>query len=229
MISQARLERWTNSAGMSIGCRRLSPRQPAAGSVLITYGNGSTAVGCAGYANDLQAVADLDVYILEYPGYEDRPGSPSQGSLFQAADEAFALVPTNRPVYLLGQSLGTGVASYLAGTHPHQVAGLLLISPFNGLTGVAQNHYPYLPVALLLADRFPSADYLHHFAGRVAITVDGRDNVVPEKFGLKLYDDYAGPKKLWNFPAGNHCEIGEPARQFWNEMVAFWRSPASTR
>src|ERR1700722_15296462 len=49
---KANLERWTNSSGENIGLKRLSPEQPAAGSILISYGNGSTAVGCAGYANE---------------------------------------------------------------------------------------------------------------------------------------------------------------------------------
>src|SRR5580693_6701521 len=50
MAHTARLERWTNSTGQFIGMKRLSPRQPAEGTVMITYGNGSTAIGCDHYA-----------------------------------------------------------------------------------------------------------------------------------------------------------------------------------
>jgi uncharacterized protein len=219
-----RLGRWTNSAGEFIGFKQPSPRQPADGIVLITYGNGSTAVGCDHYANDIQSVAAFDVFILEYPGYEDRPGKPSQTSLFAAATEAFQMLPTNKPIYLVGESLGTGVASYLAGTHSDRVAGMLLISPFNNLTGVAQSYFPFLPVWLMLEDRFPSEKYLHNYHGKVEITVDGEDGVVPEKFGLRLYDSYYGPKKLWEFPSGEHCEIMEKQSKFWNEVVTFWQT-----
>ena len=90
---------------------------------MIMYGNGSTAVGSGHYADEIQAVAAFDVFILEYPGYEDRPGSPSQKSLFHAADEAFHTLPVNQPIYLVGESLGSGVASYLAGTYPDKIAG----------------------------------------------------------------------------------------------------------
>lgn len=220
----AGLERWTNSSGRFVGLKRPSPKQPAAGSVLVVYGNGSYAAGCAHYADAIQGVAAFDVFILEYPGYADRPGSPSQNSLFHAADEAFQILPANQPIYLLGESLGTGVAAYLAGAHPDKVAGAILLSPFDRLTSVARSQYPFLPVTLLLLDRFPSADYLRRYHGPVGVTVDGRDTVVPQQFGLRLYYGYAGPKKLWEFPQGQHAEIAMLPGKFWNEVVEFWRT-----
>jgi len=230
MAQSALLERWTNSAGQSIGLERLSPRQPAEASVMIMYGNGSTAIGCEHYVNDIQGVAAFDIFILEYPGYEDRPGSPSEDSLFNAANEAFHTLSTNQPIYLVGESLGTGVASYLAGTCSNKIAGVVLISPFNRLTDVAQNDFPQLPVRSLLVDSFPSDEYLRYYHGKVGIMVDGRDTVVPEKFGLRLYNGYVGPKKLWEFPGGGHCDIMEPPSKFWKEIVAFWQTnPPSMR
>ena len=223
----AGLERWRDTSGQIIGMKRLSPHQPAIGRVLIVYGNGSWSVCCAHYAKEIQNIAAVDVFILEYPGYADRAGSPSQKSLFQAADEAFQLLGTNQPVYLVGESLGSGVAAYLAGTHPDRIAGIILLSPFNKLTSVAQNHMPWLPVELMLVDRFPSDDYLRQYHGPVGIMVDGHDNVVPEKFGLRLYDSYTGPKQLWRFPDGYHISIMAPPAKFWGEVVNFWQTNPS--
>jgi len=220
----ARLERWTNSAGQAIGFQRPSPKQPAEASVMVMYGNGSTAIGSGHYADQIQSIAAFDFFILEYPGYEDRPGSPSQESLFNAASEAFQMLPTDKPVYLAGESLGTGVASYLAGTYSNRIAGVILISPFNSMTDVAQHHYRLLPVWLLLADRFPSEKYLRKYHGRLGITVDGQDSVVPERFGLGLYRNYTGPKKLWEFPDGEHCQIMEEPSKFWKEVIDFWQA-----
>lgn len=226
---KAGLERWRNAAGEAIGMKRLSPAQPAAGRILIVYGNASWTAGCAHYVNDIQKVAPYDVYLVEYPGYADRPGNPSQSSVFRAAAEAFELLETNQPVYILGESLGTGVASYLAGTYTNKVAGLMLLSPYNRLTGVAQYRMPFLPAWLLLVDRFPSEDYLRNYHGPVGIMVDGQDHVVPEKFGMRLYDHYAGPKQLWNFPDGRHIEIGESHGQFWREVFDFWQDSLAAR
>jgi hypothetical protein len=191
---------------------------------MITYGNGSTAVGCDHYANDIQGVAAFDVFILEYPGYEDRPGRPSQSSLFRAAEEAFLTLAAKKPVYLVGESLGAGVASYMAGTYSNRIAGVLLISPFNSLIDAAQCHFPGLPVLLLLRDRFPSEKYLRNYDGKVGITVDGKDTVVPDKLGYRLLHGYAGAKKLWAFPEGGHCQITEQPSSFWKEVIEFWRT-----
>jgi pimeloyl-ACP methyl ester carboxylesterase len=220
----AGLQRWNNPAGQAIGMKRMASRQPADGQVLIAYGNGSWSVGSAHYADDIQSLATFDVFILEYPGYADRAGSPSQKSIFHAADEALQLLGTNKPVYLLGESLGSGVAAYLAGTHPDKIAGVILLSPYNRLTSVAQDHLPLLPVWLMLVDRFPSEDYLRNYHGPVGIMVDGRDEVVPEKFGLRLYDSYAGPKRLWSFPDGYHISIMESTEKFWGEVLDFWQT-----
>jgi pimeloyl-ACP methyl ester carboxylesterase len=224
MAQSAGLERWTNASGVNIGFKRLSSEQPSVGSVMLMYGNGSTATGSAHYADDIQKAAALDVYILEYPGYEDRPGPPSEKALFAAAVEGLQLLPTNQPVYLVGESLGSGVAAYLAGTFTNRIIGIVLISPFTSVTDVAKYHYPILPVSLILRDKFQSDRHLQNYHGKVGITVDGQDKTVPEKFGRRLYNDYAGPKKLWQFPDGGHCQIGGPQADFWKEAVAFWQT-----
>jgi pimeloyl-ACP methyl ester carboxylesterase len=224
MARSANLERWTNSSGEFIGLKRLSLKQPAAGRLLIVYGNGNHAAGCAHYVDDIQSVVALDVFVLEYPGYADRPGKLSQKSFLHASDEAFQLLDTNKPVYLLGESLGTGVAAYLAGKHPDTVAGMILLSPYNRLTDVAQSYYPFLPVHLLLIDRFPTEDYLRNYHGPVGMLVDGRDTIVPEKFGMLLYNGYSGPKKLWEFRNGEHVAIAESHEKFWNDVIEFWNT-----
>jgi pimeloyl-ACP methyl ester carboxylesterase len=223
LAQAAHMERWTNAAGQFIGLRRLAAHQPAAGTVFMMYGNGSTAVGCSYYADAIQSAAPLDFYVLEYPGYEDRPGAPTKESLLNAAQEAFQRLDTNQPIYLVGESLGTGVASYLAGEHPGQVTGIMLLSPYHRLADVAQRHYPMLPVHWLMLDDFWSEHYLKKFHGLVGVMIDGQDSVVPAKFGHQLYDGYTGPKRLWEYPNCNHIQLGESPETFWQAVVNFWQ------
>lgn len=218
------LERWTNSVGEPIGWKRLSPVQPSQGEVLITHGNAGCAFQCGHYADVIQQAAPLDIYIVEYPGFENRPGAPTERSLDRAADEALQLLATNRPIYLVGESLGTGVATYLAGKHPGVVSGVALLAPYNNLAAVGQAHMVILPVSLLLVDRFPSEKYLRPYHGPVAMLVGGRDNVIPEKFGRRLYDTYDGPKHLWEFPEGNHGTVMLQPPEVWKQIIDFWQS-----
>ena len=215
------LTRWTNSHGEPIGWKRLSPVQPAQGQVLITHGNAGCAFQCGHYADAIQQAAPLDVFIVEYPGYENRPGKPTEGSLYASAEEALELLPTNRPTYLVGESLGTGVATYLAGRHPNQVAGVALLAPYNSLVSVGQSHMVILPVSLILADRFPSQEHLRNYQGPVAMLVAGRDTVIPEKFGRRLYAAYPGPKRLWEFPEGNHGTVMLQPPETWKQIIEF--------
>ena len=219
----ARLERWRNPAGQPIGTRRLSPRQPACGQILLTYGNAGSAVTCVHYADDIQSMGDFDVYILEYPGYEDRPGKPTETSLFHAADEALSLLSTNQPTYLVGESLGTGVTAYLAGTHPDRINGIVLLAPYNHLSAAAHYHYPFLPVWLLLRDRFESDVYLRQYHGPVGIVVGTVDHVVPAKLGRKLFDGYDGPKKLWEFPHDGHNDVFTTLPAIGRQLLQFWQ------
>ena len=195
--------------------------RPARGQILVLHGNAGAAVQCARYADVIQQAVPFDVFIVEYPGYADRPGAPSEHTLEESADAAFQTLATNGPVYLVGESLGTGVACWLAGKHPDRIAGVILLAPYNTLTDVAQEHMPLLPVHLLLVDRFRSEKYLSDYSGPIAVLVGGGDQVVPEKFGRRLYDDYAGPKRLWEFPKGDHGTVMEQPPEIWKQIINF--------
>jgi pimeloyl-ACP methyl ester carboxylesterase len=219
-------EPWQNSSGEFIGWKQISPVKQSHGRLLIVHGNAGCAVDRTGYADGLKRVAPLDVYILEYPGYGARGGSPSQKSIFLAASEGMELLKKDGPVYVMGESLGTGVAAYLAGTYPETVAGLLLIAPYHNLIDVAQAHMRIFPVALLLLDRFPSARYLQNYRGPVAMLFAGRDVIVPNRFGHALYDGYQGPKKFWEVPLAGHNDLLEQTDEWWQGVAAFWKANA---
>jgi len=220
------LDPWKNSAGEIIGWKRLS-KTPATGQVLIVHGNAGCAIDRAPYADALQKAAPFDVYILEYPGYGSRSGSPSESSIFAAANEGIGLLGTNRPIYLIGESLGTGVAAYLAGTHA--IAGVLLIAPYNNFATVAQEHMPLFPVKWILRDRYPSDTYLKTYNGPLVVLLAGNDRVVPNHLGRRLFDDYRGPKKLLEQPNATHDDIHMIKPAVWTEITTFWRNGAETK
>jgi uncharacterized protein len=214
---------WKNSAGAIIGWKLLAEGSLPHERVLIVHGNAGSALDRMDYAEGLRNAGAFDIYLLEYPGYGSRSGAASETSLYQAGDEAMGLLKAEGPVFLIGESLGTGVAAYLAGKFPGEIRGLLLIAPYNNMTDVAQHHTPIFPVRWLLRDKFPSAAYLEKYHGPVGVLLAGADEVVPNRFGRKLFDGYAGPKKLWLMPGVGHNDLQNQPPAWWQEAVNFWR------
>jgi pimeloyl-ACP methyl ester carboxylesterase len=218
---------WRNRAGQLIGWK-LPASSPPTGSILIVHGNGGWALDRAYMAQPIHEAAPLDVYILEYPSYGARGGSPSEKSLLSAADEAFENLPKNLPAYLVSESLGTGAAAHLAQKYPSRVAGLALFVPYDKLASVAANHVPFLPAYFLLWDRFDPAAWLKDYHGPVKIIVAGADEIIPPKLGKRLYDGYNGPKILQVIPGARHSSTTAESPDWWKKVLVFWQQHTVT-
>ncbi len=213
---------WRNKSGQIMGWK-LSANSAPSGSVLIVHGNAGWALNRAYMALPIHDAASLDVYILEYPGFGAREGSPGEKSFLAAADEAFENLPENLPAYLVSESLGTGVAAHLAQKYPSRVGGLALFVPYDKLASVAENHVPFLPSYFLLWDRFDPAAWLKDYHGPVKIIVAGADEIIPPKLGERLYDGYAGPKILQVIPNARHNDTANQPPEWWREVLVFWQ------
>jgi hypothetical protein len=215
---------WRMESGRIIGWKLPAGSAPA-GNVLIAHGNAGCALDRSYLATPIHDAAALDVYILEYPGYGARGGSPDKESLFAAADDALEKLPANLPVYVVSESLGAGVAAHLAQKYPARVAGIALFAPYDRLASVAQSHMPYFLPSLLLRDRFAPADDLKNYRGPIKFVIAGADEIIPPQFGQRLYDGYAGPKTLQIIPDARHNDIPAQSPAWWREVLSFWRQP----
>jgi pimeloyl-ACP methyl ester carboxylesterase len=218
-------EPWRDRAGGIVGWR-LRPQSTAAGIVLIVHGNAGWAADRGYFAQPLSAGASLDVFVLEYPGYGARAGSPTKQSFLAAAESAFELLPDSQPIYIVGESLGAGAACHLAQRYPQRVRGLALFAPFDKLTSVAQHQMRLLPAGWMLWDRFEPANCLKSYLGPVVVILAGADQIIPAKFGQRLYDGYEGPKKLELLRESGHNDIGAQSPDWWKEVVHFWQPHA---
>lgn len=218
------LEAWRDDQGATIGWKPQN-RPAARNRIIVFHGNAGYALDRNYFVTGLQALKnEWEVFLFEYPGYGARAGTPSESSIKEAATQALQslLAADPRPVFILGESLGSGVASYLASSFPKQVSGLLLITPFSSLTDVAARHYPFLPVRLLLSERYDSLAALSHYRGPVAFLLAGRDEVVPTGLGQKLHDSYKGPKWLRiEADAGHNTLPYNPGAAWWAEASGF--------
>lgn len=178
----------------------------AAPTVLVAHGNAGDRAVRAPLAAALSA-RGLAVLLVDYRGYGGNPGSPSEAGLVRDVEAAYRFlteemrVPPDRLVYF-GESLGTAVATALAARHPP--AALVLRSPFVDLRSVGRAHYPYLPLGLLLRDRFPLAERLATVRVPTGIVYGTADTVVPASQSLEVARRAGGPVRVVEVRGANH-------------------------
>ena len=151
---------------------------------------------------------DSSTYLVPYRGYGASEGEPSQDALFSDALAIFDQVQARQPgasITVIGRSLGSGVASYVASQRP--VTRLALVTPFDSLANVAQAHYPWLPARWIINDTYPSAEYLKAYAGPLLVIRAGRDEVVPPASTDQLLASLHRPAQVVNLPRADHSSV----------------------
>ncbi|WP_206679985.1 alpha/beta hydrolase [Aeromicrobium phoceense] len=158
--------------------------------VLVAPGNGGNRLSRAEFATALSR-RGLAVLLMDYRGYGGNPGRPSESGLAADADAAAVALeelgyPPSRTIHF-GESLGTGVVAALQVRTPP--AGVVLRSPFTELADVGAHHYPWLPVRLLLRDRFPVSEHLADSDVPVTVIYGNRDSIVPTALSEQVADE----------------------------------------
>ena len=173
--------------------------------VLVAPGNGGNRAGRAGLARELSR-RGLAVLLMDYRGYGGNPGSPSEEGLTADADAGVEALTElgfapGRTIYF-GESLGTGVVAALQARTPP--AGLVLRSPFTELADVGAHHYPWLPVRLLLRDRFEVVRHLASSSVPTTVVYGDRDTVVPAELSARVADTAPGLVERVALPGVDH-------------------------
>lgn len=120
------------------------------------------------------------IYLHNYRGYGGSSGSPSESALFNDAIALYDKVAQDhKDIAVIGRSLGTGVAVYLASQRP--VQKLTLVTPFDSMARVASGIYPFIPVSLLLHDNYNSLDYAQELKSETLILIAEHDEVIPRE------------------------------------------------
>jgi uncharacterized protein len=158
--------------------------------VLVAPGNGGNRLDRLGLAGELSR-RGLAVVLMDYRGYGGNPGSPSEDGLAKDAMAAAVTLeelgyPAEQTIYF-GESLGSGVVAALQARRAP--AGMVLRSPFTELADVAAHHYPWLPVRMLLKDKFPVTEYLSNSQLPVTVIYGDRDSVVPTQLSARVADE----------------------------------------
>jgi hypothetical protein len=164
------------------------------------------------------------VFLYEYPGYGGRPGRPSEATI---VPDARALVRSldqagHGPIYLWGQSLGAGVAAAVCADETLPVQGLTLVSPWDNIANVGVHFYPYLPVRLLMIDKYDSVANLEHFHHPICVICGDKDGTIPSALTLNLYTHLPKQKKMILQESYGHGDWPTgPELSWWDDALNF--------
>lgn len=201
-------------------------RKPRA-TIIVFHGNAGHA-GHRGFYAEALAPLGWRVILAEYPGYGPRSGKLGEESLVADAAETIRMAHSQfgEPIYLLGESLGAGVAAAASDRLTRDgmvgIAGMLLVTPWDRLKSVAAHHYPWLPVGWLLNDRYDSVEHLAAYRGRVAVVLAEADRIVPAAFGRSLFDGLQTAKTLRIVAQADHNDWVEGTNAaWWQDVTGF--------
>ena len=206
-LSRTEAIRFVTEDGLTLGGWFVPPAaQPTGVTVLVFNGNAGNRSGRAPLAAML-AEAGIATLLFDYRGYGGNPGFPSEkGLALDAAAARRYLVgrPDVDPARLayFGESLGSGVAVQLAAAE--RPFALILRSPFTSLVDAGRNAYPFLPVGLLLQDRFESLDAIGRIRTPLLVVASRNDRIVPAAQSERLFAAAHEPKRLLMFEHGDH-------------------------
>ena len=139
---------------------------------------------------------DINFLIIAWRGFSGNKGKPSEKGLYDDGQSAINWLKNNgldeKNLILYGESLGTGVATHLA--QNKNFAGIILETPFTSMIDAAKTFYPYIPVKLLLKDKFENQKKIKNINSPILIMHGEVDQIVPFSMGKKIYEIANEPK-----------------------------------
>lgn len=197
-------------------------------SILLNKGQNRAIIYFGGNAENVaftapefeQEFGAYSVYLVNYRGYGRSEGSPSETELFSDALALYdQLMLTHERVFVIGRSLGSGVASYVASQR--SVQKLVLVTPFDSIQSIAQKQFPIYPMSILLKDKFNSVARAGNINSDILILAAENDNIVRRYHTDKLVASLvnSAPEVVFIEDTG-HNDISQYSK-YYQSMRAF--------
>ena len=149
---------------------------------------------------------DINFLIISWRGFSENSGKPTEQGLYKDGKSAIDWLKNmgldDKDIILYGESLGTGIAIEIA--QNKNFAGLILETPFTSMIDAAKNVYPYIPVGLLLKDRYENDKKIKNINIPLLVMHGEEDQIIPYKMGKKIYEIANKPKYSYFTKYDNH-------------------------
>lgn len=148
------------------------------------------------------------VYAFNYPGYGLSEGSPSEESLYNDALLIFDRIQADhsgKSVVVIGQSLGSAVAGYVA--TKRKVGSLILITPVSSIKDIVRWRFKHIVPAFLVKHNFNLCKMAKAIFCDTLVIIAGQDSVIPKKLSLKTYKNIAAKRTLFEDVTADHDDV----------------------
>jgi fermentation-respiration switch protein FrsA (DUF1100 family) len=185
--------------------------------VVYCHGNGEHVADQANLVFRLQAHLQATLFVFDYRGYGRSRGKPYEKGCIadgMAAQRWLARKEglSTEDITVIGRSIGGGVAVAIAAEQGARA--LVLENTFSRMTEAAAHQYPYLPVRLVMRNRYNSLKRIRKYHGPLFQCHGTADDVVPIRLGRDLHD--AAPtefKQFFEVPFARHND-GLPPKYY---------------
>lgn len=149
---------------------------------------------------------------LAFRGFNGSSGSPTEAGLMQDAEAAYAkardLGYEPGRIVLMGESLGTGVATMLAARR--DVAAVVLDSPYLSMIDLSARHAPWYPAGIALVDTFRADEAIGKVKAPILMVSGRQDRMTPTDGAETLSRITHPPKCLTPVTNSNHITFSHP-------------------
>ena len=163
--------------------------------ILFLHGNAGSLENRIHKINHFEDM-NVNFLLVSWRGFSGNEGKPTEKGLYQDAKSAVAWLKSKgiseNDIIIYGESLGTGVATEIA--QNKNFGGIILESPFTSMVDAGKDKYPFLPVRLLLKDKYESDKKINNISSPILIMHGKVDNIVPFHMGRKMYELANEPK-----------------------------------
>lgn len=193
---------------------------PAPGLPVILYFRGNTGSFAREHERFEGFAADGYGFLaFDYRGFPGSPGELTEEHVLEDALAAFDwLAQKDLPIVIWGRSLGSGPATFTASRR--EAGALLLEAPFTSAAAYGKRHYGYLPIDLILLDRYPVVEWIKAVEEPVFVAHGTADIVNTPEEGVRVYALAPNPAGIWIEPGGDHDNMWE--RGIWERAKAFY-------
>ena len=194
---------------------------PPSAALLWFYGNGETIGAIWPTIRDFRP-PNAALLVVDYPGYGASGGRATEAGMYEAADLAYDELRSRRDVdprriYAYGRSLGTAAATHIAATH--EVAGLILESPFTSARGMAAQHYRIFPRFLVHLE-LDNVGRMRGIHCPTLILHGTADMLVPIRMGRDVAAAAAGPVEFVMIEGAGHNDTYDMGGQRYRDKIA---------